>query len=150
MATAIINTQVWTSDCEGQLSHRLFIFHSNGTCGVPSHRYFMQKARIIHAFNFRSQDDWRSNWWRPTKEGNGVFFFFKFSSSFLFSQSFFPLGLAIIPRRTHLENYSSQIIFIMQPALLALYFQNGREFDAQHLLILYYVLLCMLMLNEIR
>lgn len=53
-----------------------------------------------------------------------VFFFsFEFSSSFSFSfsffpQSFFPLGLAIIPSRIYLENYSSQIIFIMQPALL--------------------------------
>lgn len=97
------------SDCEGQLSHRLFIFHSNGTCGVPSHRYFMQKARIIYAFNFRSQDDWRSNWWRPTKEGNSGFFF---SLNFLLLLFFFSSVILSSRVSHHSKKDSFRELFI--------------------------------------
>ena len=81
------------------------------------------------AFDFWSQDGWRGDWQR--KVGDNIFCFYP---------SFF-LGSAILLRRIHLENYSSQIILVTQRALLGtVSFQKGKEVNAQQFLILYYIL----------
>lgn len=79
-------------------------------------------------FDFWSQDGWRGDWQR--KVGDNIFCFYP---------SFF-LGSAILLRRIHLENYSSQIILVTQRALLGtVSFQKGKEVNAQQFLILYYI-----------
>lgn len=62
----------------------------------------------------------------------------------------FPLGSAIIPRRTHFGNHSFQIIFIMQPALLGTALPEWKGLQCLAIPDLYYMLLSMLVLDKMR
>lgn len=126
------------------------VYPPNGTCGYlitgtlcRRHGLFM----YCLTFDFRTQDGWRIDWQRLRKEGNSVFCFLCFFSCL---DHPFLLGLAIIPRKMHFENDSSQITFIIQAALLGTVLPEWKGIWCSTTLTLYYVLWCVLMLNKVR